>query len=72
MEIKKDHMEQLQKCLKECKLNGISLNPKKYAFCVNLGILLRHIVCHDNMLVDPQKIIIITVMLIPTNVMEIK
>jgi hypothetical protein len=23
---KKDHMEQLQNCLKECKLNGISLN----------------------------------------------
>jgi hypothetical protein len=26
---KKDHLEQLQKNLKECRLNGISLNPKK-------------------------------------------
>jgi hypothetical protein len=36
---KKIHLEQLQKCLEECKLNGISLNLKKCAFYVNLGIL---------------------------------
>ncbi len=34
---KKDHLEYLQKCLEECRLNG-----EKNAFCVNLGILLRH------------------------------
>jgi hypothetical protein len=26
---KKDHLGQLQKCLEECRQNGISLNPKK-------------------------------------------
>ncbi len=64
---KKDHLEQLQKNLKECRLNGISLNPKKWAFCVNLGILLGHIVCHDDLLVNPQKITTITAMPTPTN-----
>jgi len=45
---KKDHLEQLQKCLEKCRLNGINLNPEKCAFCVNL---LGHIVCHDGLLV---------------------
>jgi len=31
---KKDHLNQLQKCLEECKRNGISHNPKKCALCV--------------------------------------
>jgi hypothetical protein len=64
---KKNHMEQLQKCLEECRLNEIILNPEKCAFCVNLGVLLGHIVCHDDLLVDPRKITIITTMPIPTN-----
>jgi hypothetical protein len=29
---KKNHLEQLQKCLEECRLNDISLNPIKCAF----------------------------------------
>ncbi len=69
---KKVHLEQLQKCLEECKLNGISLNLEKCAFCVNSIVLLGHIVCHNDMLVDPRKITIITIVPIPTNVMEIK
>jgi hypothetical protein len=69
-EDKKNHMEQLQKCLEECRLDGISLNPEKCAFCANLGVLLGHIMCHDGLLVDPDNIIAIIVMLTPTNVME--
>jgi len=69
---KKDHLEQLQKCLEKCRLNGINLNLEKCAFCVNLGVLLGHIVCHDGLLVDPHKIMAITVMLTPTNLIEIK
>jgi hypothetical protein len=34
---KKDHLGQLQKCLEECRWNGISLNLEKCAFCVNSG-----------------------------------
>jgi hypothetical protein len=69
---KKDHLEQLHKCLKECRLNGISLNLEKRAFCVNSRILLGHIMCHDGSLVDPRKIITIIIMPIPTNLTKIK
>ncbi len=39
---KKDHLDQLQKCLEECKRNDISHNPKKCASCVNLGDIRTH------------------------------
>jgi hypothetical protein len=54
---KKDHLSQLQKCLEECKQNKINFNPKKCALCVNLGVLLRHIVFCDGLLVDLEKIL---------------
>jgi hypothetical protein len=69
---KKDHLGQLQKCLEECRWNGINLNPEKCAFCVNSGVILGHIVCSDGLLMDPKKITIITTMLVPVNVTEIK
>jgi hypothetical protein len=50
---KKDHIKQLQKCLEECRLNDISLNLEKCAFCENSETLLGHIVCHDGLLVYP-------------------
>jgi hypothetical protein len=64
---KKDHLEQLQKCLEECKLNGISFNPEKCAFYVNLRVLLGHIVYHDDLMVDLRKITTNIVMLVFTN-----
>jgi hypothetical protein len=69
---KKVHLEQLQKCLEECRLNEININLEKCAFCVNLGVFFRHIVCLDSLLVDPHKITIIIVMLAPTNLIKIK
>ncbi len=69
---KKDHLEQLQKCLEECRPNGINLNPKKCAFYVNSIALLGHIVSHDNLLVDPRRVTTIIVMPILTNPIEIK
>jgi hypothetical protein len=42
---KKNHLEQLQKFLEECRRNGISINLEKCAFCVNSGVLLGHIMC---------------------------
>jgi len=65
---KKDHLGQLQKCLEECRQNDISLNPRKCAFCVNLSVLLGHIVCSDRLLVYPKKITVITTMLVQVNV----
>jgi hypothetical protein len=35
---KKDHLGQLQKCLEECRQNGISLTPKNVHF-VLIGVL---------------------------------
>jgi hypothetical protein len=56
----------------QCRNNGIKFNPKKIAFCVNLGVLLGHIVCEDGLLIDPRKVNII--MDTPTlmSVIEIK
>jgi hypothetical protein len=65
---KKDHLGQFLKCLDKCRWNGISLNPKKCAFCVNYSALLGHIVSSDGLLVDPRKIAIITTMQVPDNV----
>ncbi len=44
---KKDHLGQLQKCLKDCRWNVISFNSKKCALCVNSSVLLGHIVYSD-------------------------
>ncbi len=69
---KKDHLGQLQKFLEECKRNGISVTLEKYAFNVNLGVLLGQIFGSDGLLVDPRKITTITIMLVPINVKEVK
>jgi hypothetical protein len=65
---KKEHLGQIQKCLEECRQNGISFNPKKCAFGSNLNVLLGHIFCSDGLLVDPKKIIVIVTMLLLVNV----
>ncbi len=69
---KKEHLNHLKKCMIQCKNNGISVNPEKYASCVNLGVLLGHIVCEDGLLVDPRKINIITNMPTPMSVTKLK
>ncbi len=43
--------------MEECRWNGISFNLENYAFCVNLGVPLGHIVCSHGLLVDPEKIL---------------
>jgi hypothetical protein len=68
---KKDHLSQLQKCLEECRRNGMNFNPKKCTFYVNSSVLLGHIVYSDGLLMDPIKIIVITTMQILVNVIEI-
>ncbi len=52
---KKDHLGQLQKCLEECRQNGMSFNPKKYTFYVNSGVLLGHIVYSDGFINGSHK-----------------
>jgi hypothetical protein len=69
---KEEHLNHLKKCMTQCRNNGISLNAKKCAFCVNFKILLGHIVCEDGLLVDPRKINTITNMPSSTSVIELK
>jgi hypothetical protein len=72
MDKKKKHLNQFKKCMTQCRNNGISLNLKKCAFCVNSGVLLGHIVCEDGLLLDPRKINIIIDMPTLTSVIELK
>jgi hypothetical protein len=67
-----DHLDQLYKCLEECRINSINLNLRKCAFCVTSRVFLSHIVCSERLLVDLRKIEIITKMPTPTNVTKIK
>ena len=55
----KKHVEALRLMLAKCKQHQISLNLKKYIFCVPFGILLGHIVCRQGLMVDPSKTAII-------------
>jgi hypothetical protein len=69
---KVEDLNHLKKSMTQCKNNGISFNLEKCAFCVNLGVLLRHIIYEDGLLVDLRKINIITEMPTPTNVTKLK
>lgn len=51
---------------------NINLNLTKCALCVNSRVLLGHTICHEGLPVDPRKIIAITNMPTPTNVIKIK
>ena len=51
-----EHLQHLQFCLERCRSSQLTLNPTKCAFGVTNGSLLRHIVSHDGIAVDPGKI----------------
>lgn len=51
-----DHLRDLEKVLTRCREHGISLNPKKYVFCVIEGRLLGHIVSHEGIRIDPEHV----------------
>jgi hypothetical protein len=47
---------QKQLCFQKCIEYGISLNPKKCAFMVFLGMILGCIIFEERKLPDPKKI----------------
>jgi hypothetical protein len=49
------HLSKLQKCFDKCWEYGISLNSKKCAFMVFLGMILCFIVSKEGKLLDPTK-----------------
>ena len=52
----RDHIESLCMMLECYRRYQIALNSKKCIFCAPFGVLLGHVVCHDEILVDPKKL----------------
>lgn len=50
----------------------MSLNLKKFIFCVPYGILLGHVVCKQALVVNPIKIIVIINLDALTNVKKLR
>ncbi len=61
------HLMKLKFCFQKCKKYKISLNPKKCAFLVFLGLILRFIVCKERKIPNLKKVQTIMNMLILTN-----
>ena len=68
----KDHIESLRMMLEHCRQYQISLNLKKCILCATFGALLGHVVCHDEILVDPAKIVMILDIPSPTRVKHLR
>ena len=68
----RDHLDNFWLTLEWCQQHQIALNSKKCIFWVPFGMLLRHIVCKDGLLVDPTKIALILSFLLSTNVNMLK
>ena len=66
------HIGDLRLMLEKCRQYQISLNLKKCIFCAPFGILLRHIVCRQGLMVDPAKIAIIVNLLAPNSVKQLR
>ena len=68
----KDHIESLRMMLERCHQFQISLNLRKCMFCAPFGVLLGHVVCHDEILVDEAKITIILDLPPPTTLKQLR
>ena len=66
----KKHMKSLCLMLDRCHQLQISLNMKKFIFCMPFGTILGNILCKDGLLVDPAKIVAILDMVAPTSIRE--
>ena len=68
----RDHIENLCMMLDRFRQYHIALNSKKCIFCAPFGVLLSHIICHDGILLDPMKFVIILEFPPPTSVMQLR
>jgi hypothetical protein len=68
----KNHIECLRLMLDKCRKYQIALNLKKCIFFSPFGVLLGHIVCKQELLVDPYKISIIVDLSPPTSVKQLR
>ena len=51
-----NHLKHLEQTFSKCKKFGLSLNPKKYHFSMQEGMLLGHIVSADGIKSDPKRV----------------
>jgi hypothetical protein len=61
------HFDHLRQVLLRCHQFGISLNPKKTIFSVMEGNILGHIVSQEGVKVDPERVVEIKRIPLPTN-----
>jgi hypothetical protein len=70
--LSKYHIETLRFILDICRQYYISLNSKKCIFCAPFGILLGHVVCKQDLLVDPSNIVVIINFPLPESVRQFR
>ena len=58
--------------LDTCRRYQIALTLKKCLFCVPFGILLRHVVCRQGLMVDLAKIVVIINLEAPRSVKQLR
>jgi len=68
----KYHVELMRLMLDKCRHYHISLNVKKFIFCVTFGIFLGHVVCKRGLIMDPVKIVVIVDFPPPTSMRQLK
>ena len=68
----RDHIESLCMMLERCHQYQITLNSKKCIFCAPFSVLSGHVVCCNEILVDPVKVAIILDLPPPTLVMQLR
>ena len=51
-----EHLSHLRLCLERCRQARLSLNPAKCAFHVSNGALLGHLVSHEGIAMNPDKV----------------
>ena len=52
----KEHLQHLKQTFEKCRMYGISLNPKKSHFAMEEGKILGHIVSHEGIKIDPERV----------------
>ncbi len=62
-----NHLMKLKLCFKKCRDYIINFNPKKCAFMVFSGLILRFIVYKEGKIPNPKKVQALVNMPVPTN-----
>jgi len=67
-----DHITHLRKVFERCQKYKMKMNPKKYAFAVNMGNFLGVTAHHERITVDDAKAIVVKEIPSPTNADQLR